>query len=279
MDRRTLLGVIAGGLLTAPLAAQAQPVERMYRVGYLSTAANIFDPFRQALRELGYVEGLNVAMEVRLAAGRLDQLPALAADLVKARVDVIAAVSPPAIKAAKEATTTIPIVMAFASIDPVESGFVTSLARPSGNITGVMMIADEISGKRVALLKDMLPRATRIAVLTQVNHSSGTSQVKAARGRAEAVLVLGSPAFFPERKRLAELALRHRLPTSFQRPDYVEAGGLMSYGPDVNDILQRLADYTDLILKGAKPSDLPVEQPTKFELAINLKTAKAQVIE
>ncbi len=304
MDRRTLLGVIAGGLLTAPLAAQAQPVERMYRVGYLSTAANIFDPFRQALRELGYVEGLNVAMEVRLAAGRLDQLPALAADLVKARVDVIAAVSTPAIKAAKEATTTIPIVMAFASIDPVESGFVTSLARPSGNITGVMMIADEISGKRVALLKDMLPRATRIAVLTQVNHSSGTSQVKAARStaknlgieldvvevrdsrdyehafavtakRAPGLFVVANPTFFDDQRRLTALATKYHLPILCEWREMAEAGCLMAYGPSISDLFRRVATYVDKILKGANPGDLPIEQPTKFELVINLKTAKA----
>jgi putative ABC transport system substrate-binding protein len=304
VDRRTFIGTLAGGLLAAPLAAEAQPVERVYRVGYLSTAANIFEPFRQALRELGYVEGLNLAMEVRLAAGRLDQLGALAADLVKARVDVIAAVSPPAIKAAKEVTTTIPIVMAFASIDPVQSGFVASLARPSGNITGVMMIADEISGKRVALLKDMLPRATRIAVLTQVNHSSSTNQVKAARStaknlgieldvvevrdsrdyehafavtakRAPGLFVVANPTFFDDQRRLTALATKYRLPILCEWREMAEAGCLMSYGPNISDLFRRVATYVDKILKGANPGDLPVEQPTKFELVINLKTAKA----
>ena len=165
--RAALGAALALGLLAPPLAGEAQPAAKVYRVGYLSSAANVFEPFRQALRELGYVEGQNLVLEVRLAAGRLDQLPALAADLVRARVDLIAAVSPPAIQAAKEATSTIPIVMAFSGVDPVQSRFVESLARPGGNITGVMMIADEISGKRLALLKQMLRGATRLAVLAQ----------------------------------------------------------------------------------------------------------------
>jgi len=292
------------GLLAVPLVGEAQPAGKMYRVGYLSSAASVFEPFRQALRELGYVEGQNLVMEVRLAAGRLDQLPALAADLVRARVDVIAAVSPPAIQAAKEATTTIPIVMAFTGVDPVQNRFVESLARPGGNITGVMMIADEISGKRLALLKEMLRRATRIAVLAQVNHSASASQVQAAREaaknlgieldvlevrdsrdyetavaaatkRARGLFVVSNPTFFDDRQRLAALAAKHRLPILCEWREMAEAGCLMAYGPNISDLYRRASTYVDRIARGATPADLPVEQPTKFELTINLRTAKA----
>ena len=295
--------VTALALLPAWVASEA-PLGKMYRVGYLSSAANVFEPFRDALRDLGYVEGRNLTMEARLAAGRLDQLPALAAELVRARVDVIVAVSPPAIQAAKDATTTIPIVMAFSSVDPVGSRFVASLGRPGGNITGVAMIADEISGKRVALLKEMLPRATRIAVLTQTNHTSSPSQVNAARPaakdlgieldvvevrdsrdydaafaavikRAPGLFVVANPTFFDDRQRLAAIAAKHRLPILCEWREMAEAGCLMSYGPNISDLYRRAAAYVDRIARGAKPADLPVEQPTKFELVINMKTARA----
>jgi len=291
-------------LLAAPLPTDAQQVGKAYRVGYLSSAATVFEPFRQALREHGYVEGQNLVMEPRLAAGRLDRLPALAADLVRARVDVIVAVSPPAIQAAKEATTMIPIVMAFSSIDPVVSKFVDSLARPGGNITGVAMIADEITGKRLALLKEMLPLASRIAVLAQVNHSSSTSQVKAAREaakslgieldvveirdsrdyetaltavtkRAPGLFVVSNPTFFDDRQRLAAVAAKQHLAILCEWREMAEAGCLMAYGPNISDLYRRAATYADRIVRGARPADLPVEQPTTFELAINLKTAKA----
>ena len=291
-------------LLAAPLAAEAQPAGKMYRVGYLSSAATVFEPFRQALRELGYVEGQNLVMEPRLAAGRLDQLPAFAADLVNARVDMIVAVSPPAIQAAKEATTTIPIVMAFSSIDPVRSKFVGSLARPGSNITGVAMVADEITGKRLAVLKEMLPRANRIAVLTQVNHTASTGQVKAAREaakslgieldavevrdardyetalaavtkRARGLLVASNPTFFDDRQRLAAVAAKHHVPILCEWREMAEAGCLIAFGPSVSALYHRAATYVDRIVRGAKPADLPVEQPTTFELVINLKTAKA----
>lgn len=305
MTLRAALGAaLALRLLAAPLMGEAQPVGKVYRVGYLSPAADVFEPFRNGLRELGYVEGQNLVLEVRLAAGRLDQLPALAADLVRARVDVIAAVSPAAIQAAKEATTMIPIVMAFTGIDPVQNGFVSSLARPGGNITGVMMIADEISGKRLALLKEMLGRPTRIAVLAQVNHPGSVSQVKAAREaaknlgieldvlevrdsrgyeaalatatkRAPGLFVVSNPIFFNDRQRLAALAAKHRLPTLCEWREMVEAGCLMAYGPNISDLYRLAATYVDRIARGATPADLPVERPTKFELTINLKTAKA----
>jgi len=295
--------VTALALLPAPVASETS-LGNTYRVGYLSSAANVFEPFRDALRALGYVEGRNLTMDARLAAGRLDQLPALAADLVRARVEVMAAVSPPAIKAAKDATTTIPIVMAFSSVDPVQSRFVDSLGRPGGNVTGVAMIADEISGKRVALLKEMLPLATRIAVLTQANHTSSPSQVNAARPaakdlgveldvvevrdsrdydaafaavikRAPGLFVVANPTFFDDRQRLAAIAAKHRLPILCEWREMAEAGCLMSYGPNISDLYRRAAAYVDRIARGAKPADLPVEQPTKFELVINLKTAKA----
>ncbi len=302
--RAALRAALALALLAAPLAGEAQPAAKVYRVGYLSSAANVFEPFREALRELGYVEGQNLVLEVRLAAGRLHQLPALAADLVSARVDLIVAVSPPAIQAAKEATTTIPIVMAFSGVDPVQSRFVESLARPGGNITGVMLIADEISGKRLALLKEMLRGATRLAVLAQVNHSASATQVKAAREaakklgieldvlevrdsrdyetalaavtkRAPGLFVVSNPTFFDDRQRLAALAAKHRLPILCEWREMAEAGCLMAYGPNISDLYRRAATYVDRIARGAMPADLPVEQPTKFELIINRKTAKA----
>jgi putative ABC transport system substrate-binding protein len=182
MDRRRFLAG-TGAALAAPLAVPAQQAGTPYRVGYLSSSATVFEPFRNAMRELGYIEGRKLVIDARLAAGKIERLPALAAELVSARVDVIAAVSPPAIKAAKEATTTIPIVMAFISVDPVQSGFVQSLGRPGGNITGVAIVADDIAGKRLALLKEMLPRATRMALLAQVNHSSSATQARAALRR------------------------------------------------------------------------------------------------
>jgi putative ABC transport system substrate-binding protein len=294
MDRRSFLATLSGGLLAAPLAAEAQQGGNVYRVGYLSSSATIIEPFRHALRELGYIEGQNLVIEARLAAGKIDRLPALAAELVRARVDVIAAVSPPAIAAAKGATTAIPIVMAFISVDPVQSGFVDSLGRPGGNI----------AGKRLALLREMLPRSTRIALLAQVNHSSSTTQAKAARETAgalgvelevveardsrdyevalgaitkptPALFILANPTFYDDRKRLAALAVRHRLASLCEWREMAEAGCLMSYGPNISDLYRRVGTYLDRILKGANPADLPIEQPTKFELVINLKTAKA----
>ena len=303
LDRRTLLVVaLAGGLLIVPFAAEAQPAGRVYRVGFLSAAG--VEPFREALRELGYVEGQNLVLEVRLAAGRLDRLPALAADLVAAKVDVIAAASPPAIQAAKEATATIPIVMAVTSVNPVHSGFVRSLARPGGNITGVAMLADEIAGKRLAMLKEMLPRATRIAILSQVDHSASVSQVTAARQSAKSLgldlhevavrdsqdyenavavaakgaqglFIVANPTFFDDRYLLAALATKHRLPALCEWREMAVAGCLLAYGPNLRDLQRRVAKYVDQIVRGAQPADLPVEQPTTFELTINLNTARA----
>src|SRR5262249_7817965 len=260
MNRRAFVTGL-GAVLAALPGAGAQSTGKPYRVGYLSSGASVLDPFRQGLRDLGSSEGQNLKLEARLAAGRLDRLPALAAELVRVRVDVIAAVSPPAIQAAKNATTTIPIVMAFVSVDPVQSGFADTLAHPGGNVTGVAMIADAISGKRLALLKDMLPRATRLAVLAQVNHSSSTNQAKAAperrvrlgielafaevrdsrdydsalaavTKRAPGLFVLANPTFFEDRQQLAPLATKHRLATLCEWREMAEAGCLMSYGPN-----------------------------------------------
>ena len=304
MDRRTFFVGTGAVLFATPLAVEAQQAATPYHVGYLSSSVTVFEGFRNGLRELGYIEGQNLVIDARLAAGKIERLPALAAELVRARVDVIAAVSPPAIQAAKAATTSIPIVMAFTSVDPVQSGFVQSLGRPGGNITGVAMIADDIAGKRLALLKDMLPRATRLALLAQVNHSSSLTQARAAKETANTLgieveivevhgshdydkalgavrrqtpglFILANPTFFDDRQQLAALAMRHRLATLCEWRDMTETGCLMSYGPSIPDLYRRVGTYLDRIRKGAKPGELPVEQPTKFELVINLKTAKA----
>jgi putative ABC transport system substrate-binding protein len=291
-------------LVIASHDAAAQAPGKTLRLGYLSSAATVFEPFRQALRELGYVEGQNLVLETRLASGRFDQLAPLAADLVRARVDMIAAVSPPAIRAAKEATATIPVVMAFSGVDPVEAGFVTSFSRPGGNVTGVAMIADEIAGKRLAVLKDALPSATRMAVLAQTDHPAAASQLKAAQeaaaklgielhvvrardtrdyegvlasvtSRAPGLLILSSPTFFEDRRQLAETAIKNRLPILCEWREMAEAGCLLAYGPNIIELYRRAAVYVDRIAKGTPPAELPVERPTKFELVVNLKTAKA----
>jgi len=300
--RTLLLAAAAISLFLAPLRGATEPPQKVYRVGVLTTAPDA-ENLRRGLRELGYVEGQNLVLEVRLAGGRLDRLPALAAELVEARVDVIAAASPPAIQAAKEATTTIPIVMAFTSIDPVRNGFVTSLGRPGGNVTGVAIIADEIAGKRLAMLKEMLPGATRIALLTQVNHSAGPGQVEGARRTAKALgievdvfevrdsrdyegaliaaakrapglFIVANPTFPADVRLLAGLAAKHRLATLCEWREMAAAGCLMAYGPNGSVLQRRVVKYLDQILRGAKPADLPVEQPTQFELTINMETAK-----
>jgi len=309
MDRRAFITGIAGSLLAAPLAVEAQRADRVVRVGFLDSVSSRNVPwiaaFERRLVELGYVEGKNLAIDFRTAEGHTDRLQDLATELVALKPDVIvASAGPDGTLALKHATSIIPVIFSAIEWDPVADGVVDSLGRPGANLTGISALAVEFSSKRLQLLLEAAPRLMRVAVMWHRPRATDQYRVlreaalalklqlislerdtlpynlegafkTAARGGAGAVLVLGSPVFFSERKRLGELALRHRLATSFQRPDYVEAGGLMSYGPDVNDILQHLADYTALILKGAKPSDLPVEQTTKFELVINLKTAKA----
>jgi ABC-type uncharacterized transport system substrate-binding protein len=301
-----LLLTLALSLLVAPLATAAQPPTPVYRIGYLLGTTREQGPyleaFLEAMRALGYVEGQNLVMEYRAAAGHYERFPALAAELVRLPVDVLMTGNTLAALAAKQATTTIPIVMVGAG-DPVGSGLVASLARPGGNITGVTSLAPDLVGKQLEFLKEMLPTVSRVAVLWEpANHAllvraadvaaqalgvqlhrveaRGPEALDRAfadmtRAHAEALLVLGGNIAFEHRRRLAELATTSRLPTMHNIRPFVEAGGLMAYGPSARDLRRRAAVYVDKILKGAKPEDLPVEQPTTFELVINLKTAKA----
>jgi len=310
MDRRAFISTLAGGLLAAPLAAEAQQAAKIARIGYLAlnraAAPDVLEAFLQGLRDLGYVEGRNVVIEYRDAEGKAERLPALAAELVALKVEVIVAPGTLAALAAKQATGTIPIV--FPSVgDPVTEGLVTSLARPGGNVTGLSNLTPELVGKGLELLKQAVPGVSRVAVLWQPGGSERTEKdnLKAAdvaaralavrlqfveargpadfdrafsdmtRARASALTVWPYAMFINERRRLVDLAAKHRLPTVYGVREFVVAGGLMSYGPARADLFRRAATYVDRILKGAKPADLPVEQPTKFELVINLKTAKA----
>ncbi len=312
MRRRTFLSTIGVGILAAPLAAQAQPAKRVPRVGYLSTFSRSdpaiqrgLDVFRQELRELGYVEGQSIAIEYRWAEGMYERLPDLATELVRLKVDVIVASGGvPAIQAAKQATTAIPIIMTGPS-DPVGLGLVGSLARPGGNITGLATMSPEVVGKQLELLKEVVPKVSRVAVLWNPANPGNGPQLREAevaaralgvrlqplgvrgpdeidrafvamtRERAGALLVLADVMLFSQKERIAELAAKHRLPAVYGLRWHAEAGGLMAYGANLLDISRRVAIYVDRILKGAKPADLPIEQPTRFELVINLKTAKA----
>ena len=306
MNRRSFVGTLGLGLLVAPLAAEAQPAGKVYRIGVLGGSSPpdpFVEAFKQGLRELGYVEGQNISIEYRWAGGRVEQLPGLAADLVRLKVDVIVASSQAAV-AAKQATTAIPIVMPIIT-DPVRLGLVASLARPGGNATGFATQNDELPGKWMELVKETLPKVSRVAVLFHPTYDGGV-QLKASeaaarslgvrlqalkverpddfvtafaevqKNRAEALIVSSSGLFYLHRTRIVEFAAKHRLPTIYHQSGFVVgAGGLMSYGPDFHDLFRRSATYVDKILKGAKPGDLPVQQPTKFELVINLKAAKA----
>ena len=310
MHRRTFLGTVACSLLVAPLAAEAQPAGTVYRIGYLSAGSGTSNPrileaFRQGLRELGWVEGQNIAIEYRWAESRFDRLPDLAADLIRLKVDVIVAAPTPAALAAKNATGTVSIV-GISLTHPVELGLVASLARPGGNVTGVSYsVGADIFGKDLELLKEVVPRVRRVAVLSNPDSPARPLTIRnvedaaralglqlrllEARGpegfegafatmakeRVGALLVVQDPAFIPQRARLVDLATRNRLPSIFTQREDAEAGGLMSYGPSLSDLYRRAGTYVDKILKGAKPADLPVQQPEKFELIINLKTAKA----
>ena len=297
------------GLLLAGVTLEAQQPARTARVGTLSLAAGPnpnMDIF-QGLRELGWIEGKNLTVESRWAAGREGRLPALAAELVRSKVDLIVTASTPAARAAKEATATIPIVMTFVA-DPVGSGLVVSLGRPGGNVTGVTSLAAGLLAKRVELLKDMAPRAKRLAVLWQPGilgaeamrsmreetetaartlalhpqfiGASGSTEVDQAfetmkDARTGALLVFPDPVLFEARGRIVELAARNHLPAVYPWREAVETGGLASYSTNFPDMFRRAAVYVDKILKGARPADLPIEQPTRFELVINLRTAKA----
>jgi ABC-type uncharacterized transport system substrate-binding protein len=304
------IGVVAIAVTFAMcgVVAQAQQPGKVYRIGFLAAVAPASiaartEAFRQALRELGHAEGKNIVIESRGVVGKLDRLSELAAELVHLKVDVIVTTGPTSTRAAKEATSTIPIIMAFDS-DPVGSGVVASLARPGGNVTGLSSLAPEISGKQLELLKEIVPRLTRVGVLGTSSQPGNAQSLKetelaagafkvqlqyldvlarkdietafqaASRGRADAVLLLVSPVANSQRTQIAELAVKSRLPAIYFATEFVEEGGLMSYGVSFTDLFRRTATYVDKILKGAKPADLPVEQPKKFEFVINLKAAK-----
>jgi putative tryptophan/tyrosine transport system substrate-binding protein len=308
MKRKITVLTLCAMLFALCFPVSAQQAKNIPRIGYLtpSLTANRsnFEAFRQGLRDLGYVEGKNVVIEWRANEGKLDRNPALAAELVRLNVDVIVAVGSGEIGAAKEATAAIPIVM-VRSGDPVGSGYVASLARPGGNITGLALLRPELSGKRLELLKEIVPKLSRVAVfassgsadyalvLKEIELASGPLGVKlqsldilspkdfetafrdAVKGRADAVLFrVPGPFVSPHRREVAALAVKSRLPVIYESAEQVDAGGLMSYGVNANDLYRRAATYVDKILKGRKPAELPVEQPTKFEFVINLKAAK-----
>jgi putative tryptophan/tyrosine transport system substrate-binding protein len=288
--------------------AGAQQRTKIPRIGYLNANFPSANParieaFRQGLRELGYVDGKNIVIEYRYADGKLDRLPALAAELVRLKVDIMVSSGPPSTRAAKEATITIPIVMGFDN-DPVGNGFVASLARPGGNITGLASLAPELSGKRLELLKETIPKLSRVAVLGTSTNPGNAQTLKetelaagsmrmqlqyldvldpkdietafrdSSKGRADGLLVLQSPVINSQRIKVVELAVTSRLPAIFPQTEYTEAGGLMYYGTNTPDLFRRVASCVDKILKGRAPADLPVEQPIKFEFIVNLKAAK-----
>ena len=288
--------------------AQAQQPQNNPRIGFLgatssSTIQVRLEAFRQGLRELGHVEGKNLVIEYRYAEGKLDRVPALAAELVRLNVDVIVTGGSAATRPAKEATMRIPIVMAQ-DTDPVGNKFVASLARPGGNITGLSILAPELSGKQLELLKEIIPKLYRAVILANSNEpgylqlrketqlaaealrvkiqfldARGSKDVETAfreatKRRADAVLVPAMPIIVSQRAQIADLAEKNRLPAMYGQPEYVEAGGLMFYGASITELFRRAATFVDKILKGAKPADLPVEQPKKFEFVINLKAAK-----
>jgi putative tryptophan/tyrosine transport system substrate-binding protein len=310
VSRRAFVTIVVGGCVLVQRTVRAQRAGNVYRIGYLHPATSqdpggAFSALKQALAGLGYLVDRNLKFEERFADGKLERLPSLAAELVALRVDVIVAVSPSAIRAARDATATIPVVMAFSGDDPVKSGFVASLARPGGNITGMTSLTSELAPKWIELLQDAMPAIKRIAVLrspVRPDHTEQVDVMQAAarpravrlqvveardleqygtafedmtRQRAEAVIILSGPEFAQNLVQLAELAAMHRLPSLWQYRDFVVAGGLLSYGPNIPDLSARAAVFVDKILKGANPGELPVQQPTKFELAINLKTAQA----
>ena len=307
MNKRLLVSLVSTLILASGYTSEAQQPKKIWRIGWLaggsaSGVAPLTDAFRQGLRQLGYIEGKNIAIEYRYAEGKFDRLPDLAAEIVHLKVDVIVVANPEAIHAAKRATETIPIVMVGPG-DPVRLGLIASLARPGGNLTGLSFISIELTGKRLELFKEAFPRISRVAVL----RTPGAAQEQQAKemevaaqtlgiqvqyvhvqtpddfenafsaitkGRADALLILRSPLIRTHATRITDFAEKRRLPTMYDDRLLVEAGGLMSYGTDTLDFYRRAAYYVDKILKGAKPADLPVEQPKKFEFVINLKTAK-----
>jgi ABC-type uncharacterized transport system substrate-binding protein len=313
VKRREFITLLGGAAAAGPIAARAQQSARVPRIGYLVTGSldspeyrRITDAFRQSLSQLGYREGQNIAIEFREAHGQTGRFATLAAELAGRDVDVIIAPSTAAARAARQATTTVPIV-AFALGDAVADGLVSSLARPGGNVTGLTFLAPELTAKRLQVFKDVVPTLSRVATLwhpgafgelttgemLKASEAAATAlglqlQMIAIRSqeeldgafspmigdRIEAVFVFPSPLFFGAQQRIAALALRHRLPSMFVSSDFVHFGGLLAYGASIADLARRSAIYADKILKGGKPAELPVEQPTRFELAINLRTAR-----
>ena len=307
MDRRSFVRAFAGSLVIARSVVMAQPAAKVYRIGFFlgatgESVASLFGAFSEGLRDLGYVEGRNVIFERRYADGHMDRLPEIAAELVRLRVDVIVTGSSIHVAAARQATKTIPIVMVFTA-DPVQAGFVASLARPGGNVTGLSADASsELWSKYLTFLKELVPKFSRVGVLGQVKTQVEFAELDAASRRLDialevvdmrspsdlngafstmiskrvgALLVVVSPLTYLLKESIAESAIKYRLPTISNANQYAEAGLLMSYGPKLEDLYRRAAIYVDKILRGAKPADLPVEQPSRFELTINLKTAKA----
>jgi ABC-type uncharacterized transport system substrate-binding protein len=312
MNRTILISVLTAVLLSPVCSGtEAQQPKKVPRIGYLSAfdaagESARSEAIRVALRESGYVEGQNIVIEYRYADGKLDRFPGLAAELVRLEVDIIlVAGGARLIQAAKNATKTIPIVMSGQGADPVEAGLVKSLARPGGNVTGLTNLSTDLGGKRLELLKEAVPKLARVAVLYdpanrpnvlevkeilpvaaralrltvrswEVRNADGFEKVFAAlsKERSDGLFVAGGPLMYANQKRIVGFALKSRLPSMYQSKEAVDAGGLMSYGADLADSYRRLTYFVDRILKGAKPADLPVEQPTKFELVINLKTAK-----
>jgi putative ABC transport system substrate-binding protein len=309
MHRRSILVTLAMGAVGAPQASRAQrPSPKLVRIGYLDTSsASIasvrLDRLRAGLRDLGYAEGRNIVIEVRWAESAYERLPALAAELLEQKLDVIVAAGPAAIQTVRQATTTVPVVFA-ASGDPISFGFVQSLSRPGGNVTGVSSVGGDLSYKYLDILREAIPGFATVAVLLNPAHpghpdylrniqtaarqavrvvpiqAANIGQIEAAfgvikQGRAQALIVPGDGLFFSQARRIALLAVAQRLPTLFSTREPVQVGGLMSYGPNLAEQFYRAATYVDKILKGANPGDLPVEQPTTFELVINLATAKA----
>src|SRR5215471_4938546 len=304
-NRKLICVTLCALLLTLSVPAEAQQAGKIFRIGILDSGtvsgmAVLVDAFRHELSKLGWIEGKNIAFEYRFAEGKIERLPELAAELIRLKVDLIVTTGDPQASAAKKATTTIPIVMANAG-DPVGSGFVASLARPGGNVTGLSDLATELNAKRLEVLNDAVPRLARVGVL----RGAGISQLKELRPAAVAlklkleeietqpdpkgletafqiakqkqvngIMMTSTRPFFAERKRIVELAGKYRLPAIYFQKEFVDEGGLMSYGADFDDLFRKAAHYVDKILKGAKPADLPVQQATKFEFVINLKAAK-----
>ncbi len=311
VGKSVLCSVLCASLWTLCSSADAQQAKKAPRIGFLAVSGDPNSPgpwveaFRQGLRDVGYVEGKTILVDYRYIEGKLDRIPSLVAELVQLKVDVLVLVALPSIRAAKQATKTIPIVM-VATVDPVATGIVDSLAHPGGNITGLTRLTRELSGKRLELLKEVVPEISRVGVLWETDDPAAAIAFKeyevaarglkiqlqslevrgpnpdlvgafqtAAKGRANALITVTSVLLSRYQKQIAELAIKNRLPSMYEVNRYVEAGGLMSYSANDAESYRRAAVYVDKILKGAKPADLPVEQPTKFEFVINLKTAKA----